>query len=329
MASDLVPSAGNGLQIGGFCLAATGIIVSGNPSFEEWQAAFQFSKRAESGVMWWIGDLLNYGEKAYGETYSQAMDATDLSYDTVAQAKWVCGAVESCCRQQDLSFKHHVAVAPFEPKEQKKWLAKATKEGLSSADLRSQIKEHKRQLALESAGPIEQQPYRVVLADPPWEYGDQRLGTVEGGGAVAHYPTMPTVELCSLADIDGKPIKELAASESVLFLWATAPCLTDAMQVIEAWGFDYKAQFIWDKVRGFNGHYNDVQHELLLIAVRGSCLPVPAPLRKSIVTCEKTKHSRKPDLFYEIIETMYPDGPRLELFARNKREGWFSWGNEA
>ena len=135
---------------------------------------------------------------------------------------------------------------------------------------------------------------------------------------------MPLDEICDM------PVLEIAASDAVLFLWATAPCLPEAMQVIQSWGFNYKAQFVWDKVKGFNGHYNDVRHELLLIATRGSCVPYMDALDPSVISAKRTKHSRKPELFYELIERMYPLGERthVELFARQSRNGWQSWGNQ-
>ena len=108
--------------------------------------------------------------------------------------------------------------------------------------------------------------------------------------------------------------------------------LPDALQVIAAWGFKYRSQFIWDKKRQYIGNYNGVRHEHLLIGMRGSCTPVEDyfenNFQDSIVEIERTAHSRKPKEFYKIIESMYPIGPYLELFARNTRDGWDSWGNE-
>jgi N6-adenosine-specific RNA methylase IME4 len=164
--------------------------------------------------------------------------------------------------------------------------------------------------------------YRVIYADPPWQYGDARTGTKNSGGVVAQYETMTLEAICAL------PVKEFAMPESVLFLWATSPLIPEAIEVIKAWGFQYKASFVWDKVRGFNGHYNDVQHELLLVATRGSCLPESDKLPKSIVREEKSKHSKKPESFRALIDTLYSSGTRLEMFARTKSEGWDVYGNE-
>lgn len=164
--------------------------------------------------------------------------------------------------------------------------------------------------------------FRVIYADPPWQYGDIRTGTQDSGGVVSQYETMSLDKICAL------PIRDLSIPDSVLFLWATSPLIPEAVEVIKAWGFKYKASFVWDKQRGFNGHYNDVQHELLLVATRGSCLPETKTLPKSIIRVEKDKHSKKPEAFRELIDTLYPTGPRLELFAREKSPGWESWGNE-
>ena len=100
-------------------------------------------------------------------------------------------------------------------------------------------------------------------------------------------------------------------------------------RVVPAWGFDYKTYFVWDKRRHNFGHYNSVQHEGLLVAVKGSCTPEVAQLHRSVVQIERTKkHSEKPEYFREMIDRLYPSGNRLELFAREKRRGWSCWGNE-
>jgi N6-adenosine-specific RNA methylase IME4 len=168
----------------------------------------------------------------------------------------------------------------------------------------------------------------VLLADPPWEYQRERLS----GSASDNYSTLSVEEISCLSDTNRRRVSKIVEKDAVLFLWATAPLLPEALSVIEAWKFDYRAQFVWDKGRGFNGHYNDVGHELLLIAVRGGFPPRCKQLRYSVVRAEKTRHSAKPEVFYEIIEEMYPvTDPvgHLELFARGTtRPGWVSWGDE-
>lgn len=317
------------LVVGNFALAPCGLTPVGSPSFDDWRQVGQWLQFAGGAVHWWIGDWLNYGERKYGEKYAEAVEATGFDYDTLKGDRWVAQQIELVRRRHNLPFAYHREVAALTAAQQDRLLAKAEKEEWTRAELREAVKRLTIAAAAKAAGEFDGTGYRVVYADPPWEYADQRTGGIESGAASAHYPTLPVGEICDLKDAAGNLVREVIAPSAVTFLWATAPCLPEAMQVMSAWGFEYKAQFVWDKVRGYNGHYNDVQHELLLIGLRGSCQPADGPLRKSIVVAEKTKHSRKPGIFYEIIESMYPLTPRLELFARGVRDGWESWGNQA
>tara|TARA_R110000822_G_scaffold38988_1_gene107520 strand:- start:3244 stop:4428 length:1185 start_codon:yes stop_codon:yes gene_type:complete len=170
--------------------------------------------------------------------------------------------------------------------------------------------------------------YRVIYADPPWKYNDtlsiSKDGLVESyGPAEAHYPSMSISELCDL------PIKELAEPDAVLFIWTTSPLLEDTFPIIKAWGFAYKTSFVWDKVKHNMGHYNSVRHEFLLVCTRGSCTPDVKKLFDSVQTIERQAHSKKPEEFREIIDTIYPEGTRIELFARGRVDGWDAWGNQA
>lgn len=162
--------------------------------------------------------------------------------------------------------------------------------------------------------------YRVLYADPPWKYGDQL--TESYGATRFHYPSMSIADLCAL------PIRDLAEDNAVLFLWVTSPILPECFDLISAWGFKYKASFVWDKIKHNMGHYNSVRHEFLLICTKGSCLPDTPQLFDSVQTIERTEHSRKPDEFRKIIETLYTRGEKIELFARETSDGWESWGNE-
>ena len=162
--------------------------------------------------------------------------------------------------------------------------------------------------------------YRVIYADPPWQYGDERSGF---GGAVDHYNTM------SMAELKSMPVASLTEDNAVLFLWATAPLLPEALELINAWGFKYKTNFIWDKVKHNMGHYNSVRHELLLIATKGSCTPDNVQLFDSVQSIKRTdRHSEKPEEFRKIIDTLYTYGNKLEMFARKQVEGWEVFGNE-
>lgn len=169
--------------------------------------------------------------------------------------------------------------------------------------------------------PIPEGKYEIIYADPPWQYGDkltENYGTVEH-----HYSPMSIKEICDM------PIEDRAAENSVLFLWVTSPILAECWDVISAWGFEYKASFVWDKIKHNYGHYNSVRHEFLLICTRGSFLPQSNKLFDSVQSIERTsRHSEKPEQFRKIIEEMYPEGKRIELFARKNTQGWSVYGDE-
>ncbi len=187
-------------------------------------------------------------------------------------------------------------------------------------------REAKKREAVDKAGNLPKGKHLVIYADPPWKYGDAQA--VKGdygtgtGAAAGHYAPMTMAELKAL------DVKSLAAENSVLFLWATSPLLPEALTLASAWGFKYKAMFVWDKVKHNMGHYNSVRHEMLLICTKGSCTPQVSKLFDSVQAIERTKHSEKPEQFRKIIETLYPKGRRIELFARKKTKGWKAWGNE-
>jgi len=167
--------------------------------------------------------------------------------------------------------------------------------------------------------------FTVIYADPPWAYNDKQGGSISEkyGSAEKHYPSM------TLSELEALQISEITADNCVLWLWATSPLLEDALQLSKAWGFKYKAQFIWDKIKHNMGHYNSVRHELLLICTKGSCVPQISKLFDSVQSIERAEHSRKPDEFRHIIDTIYPEGNRVELFARRQAKGWETWGNES
>jgi N6-adenosine-specific RNA methylase IME4 len=183
----------------------------------------------------------------------------------------------------------------------------------------------KKEAVAEKVAELPKGEYRVIYADPPWAYNDKQGGEISAsyGAAEKHYPSMSLSELAAL------PVLEFAAKDSALFLWVTSPLLPDGLKLAADWGFKYKASFVWDKVKHNMGHYNSVRHEFLLICTRGSCTPDKSKLFDSVQSIPRSKHSEKPEAFRKIIDTLYPAGPRIELFARRRSEGWDLWGNEA
>lgn len=177
--------------------------------------------------------------------------------------------------------------------------------------------------------------YRVIYADPPWKYGDDRSSLSGYTGAEAHYPTMSVADICAL------DVKSMRADDAVLFLWATFPLLPDALKVVKAWGFKYKTAVVWNKDAWNVGHYHDASAELLIIGTHGSCAPADiekdeanerlrGPRIRQVQAFSRLEHSRKPEEFRELVDLMYPLGPRVELFRRGEApKGWAVWGNES
>ncbi len=164
-------------------------------------------------------------------------------------------------------------------------------------------------------------PCEVILADPPWRYNFSRSPTrrIEN-----HYPTMTLSEIKLLGE------RIPAAPNSVLFLWATAPKLIEALDVMAAWGFRYRTQAIWDKKIIGMGYWFRGQHELLLVGTRGKCAPPDPSMRiSSVISRKRDRHSRKPEDVQRWIERAFPKARKLELFAREPRKDWAVWGNEA
>lgn len=134
----------------------------------------------------------------------------------------------------------------------------------------------------------------------------------------------------TLEEICAMPVAEMANDDAILFLWTTAPKLEEGLRVLREWGFSYRTCAIWDKQSIGMGYYYRIQHEIMLIGVRGS-IPTPAPGVRpaSVISEPKSKHSAKPDIFRDQIEAFYPSLPKIELFCRTPREGWAVWGNQS
>jgi N6-adenosine-specific RNA methylase IME4 len=164
--------------------------------------------------------------------------------------------------------------------------------------------------------------YRIIYADPPWDYGSHAQAPGQTSSA-DHYAVMDIEAICA------EPIKDHVEDDAVLFLWVTSPFLEKALPVVRAWGFEYKASFVWDKIKHNVGHYNSVRHELLLICTRGSCLPDTKELIDSVQNIERGEHSEKPVEFFDIIETLYTRGRRLQMYGRKHRPGWDTHGHLA
>jgi N6-adenosine-specific RNA methylase IME4 len=172
-------------------------------------------------------------------------------------------------------------------------------------------------------------PYATILADPPWQFQNRTGKMAPEHKRLLRYPTMELKEIIQL------PVSKLAAAKSHLYLWVPNALLYEGLQVMQAWGFTYKSNLVWYKIRkdggpdgrGVGFYFRNVT-ELILFGVRGSMRTLqPGRTQVNLLSTRKREHSRKPDEFYELIEQCSP-GPYLELFARFRRPGWYQWGNE-
>lgn len=165
--------------------------------------------------------------------------------------------------------------------------------------------------------------FGVIYADPEWRFGTWSENGMDRS-ADNHYPTS------SLEAIKNRDVGSLAADDSICWLWVTVPMLLEGIEVLAAWGFEYKSHLIWKKDRIGTGYWFRNKHELLLIGTRGR-IPAPAMGEQfpSVIEAPVGAHSAKPDEFYEIIEAYFPTLPKIELNARQAREGWVRWGYEA
>lgn len=322
-----IVESGKALAIPGV-ITPTSLSLPEDLEYDSWVVIGDTLKRMEKSVQWWIGDWLRFGERKYGEMYSQALEATGLEYGTLANAKYVAEKIESSFRNENLSFTHHYHVASLPPDKRDELLDEAVDNGWSVRELRQEVKWAKyvsqrtpepaqEDVPLTVLGPVK---YDLLYADPPWQYDfvETQERAIEN-----QYPTMTVEAICAL------PVGGIMRDDCVLFLWATAPKLPEALRVMEAWGFQYRTQMAWVKDRVGMGYYVRNQHELLLIGKRGD-VPVPRETARpsSVIHAPRTEHSRKPRDFYEVLEAMYPELDKVELFCRQPRQGWAVWGLE-
>ncbi|AMV05296.1 MT-A70 family methyltransferase [Xanthomonas citri] len=173
--------------------------------------------------------------------------------------------------------------------------------------------------------------FKTILADPPWQFQNRTGKVAPEHRRLNRYGTM------TLDDIKALPVESSAADTSHLYLWVPNALLPEGLAVMAAWGFNYKSNVVWHKLRkdggsdgrGVGFYFRNVT-ELLLFGVRGKNARTLQPGRTQVnyMGTRKREHSRKPDEQYELIQSCSP-GPHLELFARGQRPGWAIWGNQA
>ena len=172
-------------------------------------------------------------------------------------------------------------------------------------------------------------PFTTIYADPPWRFQNRTGKMAPEHQRLLRYQTMTMEEILEL------PVNRLAASESHLYLWIPNALIAEGLKVMQHWGFKYKTNLVWYKIRkdggpdgrGVGFYFRNVT-ELILFGIRGRMRTLqPGRTQVNLIPKRKREHSRKPDEIYDLIEECSP-GPYLELFARHSRKGWAQWGNE-
>ena len=177
---------------------------------------------------------------------------------------------------------------------------------------------------------METKKYDLILADPPWKQskGGKKSARENSSGTPLDYPVMSLEQIGAVL----KETRDLSEDNHALFLWTIDKYLHESEQIATSLGYKLHARMIWNKVTGIPAAFTvRYGHEYLLYLYHGKLLPVAVEERGKIHTVftEQVKaHSKKPEVSYQIIERLYPNSKRLELFCRNKRNGWDSWGNE-
>lgn len=289
------------------------------PMYEAEAKARMLAGKADPGAKWREGDK--------GKAAAKAAAAVNTSTRGVERATKVLKSGTTALQSAVDSGKLPVSVAAKvadAPAEVQNRVAAAVRSGVKPAEALRQ--ERRRDLC---TAPLPAGKFRVIYADPPWQYSDTRtdLDGYNESAAEAQYPTMSVSQLSALE------VAQLAADDAVLFCWATFPLLPDALEVVRAWGFKYKTAFVWSKGRANFGHYHDASAELLLVCTRGSGVP-DSDKREAQVQVVKHpgKHSAKPEEFRALIERLYVRRKGeffIELFRRGVApKGWKVWGNE-
>jgi len=224
--------------------------------------------------------------------------------------------------QAQLPLSHLRLLAPLPPDEQRELAGEIDAKTLKEARQVIARWRSSRRAVLEQLpepAPLPPGRFRCIVADPPWLFENNDRG-YPGSLAADQYPPMPTSEIAVL------PVEEIAADDAHLYLWTTNRHVPDAVEVCRAWGFRYVTLLTWVKPGLGLGRYFRTSTEHVVFGVRGQ-LPT-TPNISNWFSAKRSRHSKKPACFIELVERATPAGPRLELFAREPRPGWTSWGNE-
>ncbi len=303
------------LSCGPILVTPIGLVLRREPTWEEWQGLYDKLARLDDFSNWAIGDAEAFTHPRYGEAAAQLTAKwPEHSYSAIRQARNIAEKVQFDTRVSNLNWSHHRLVAKLLDNEQRIWLAEADKKNWSHQELRAEMRKREYQNLIVSD--TLKGKYNIIVIDPPWPYGTDY--DMDGRRAASQYPEQ------SLEDIAKMPIP--AADNCVLWLWTTHKFMRYSFAILDIWGFREVAIATWEKDQMGLGQWLRSQTEFCIMAVKGK--PVVNLIdQTTIIHGPMREHSRKPDEFYEMVESLCI-GRRADYYSREKREGWDQYGNE-
>lgn len=332
------------LQTGPYRTTFIGTEIVRQSTEREWKNYGKILSLVPEARQWATGDWLMDGKSHYGDgLYEEAERLVGENQNYLRKLKSISDRFELCTRVHNVSHKHYVTVASIKKTEEKDGklqlsseydiekqedlLKEAAREiqradgktrKLTVKELRGLKQTWERQEEARIVLHNSPQKYDVIYADPPWEFDFPISGTRK----IEHkYPTMKYEAICDL--------QVPSSDDAVCFVWAPASFAHKALGVLKAWGFEYRTTMVWVKDHIGMGQWVRARHELIFIGLKGEIkTPKDADKPDSVLDSPKREHSQKPEEMYEVIETMFPELRKLELFAREARKGWEVWGDE-
>ena len=258
-------------------------------------------------------------------TQSDAASKLNVGQMTLKRAKKVLDKgspdLVAAVKAGDITASVAAKIADLDPEQQQQVIADPRPDQAIKKVMRAEREQELADRTIQQSLAVADKLYGVIYADPPWRFETHSENGMDRS-ADNHYPTMSWGDLYLL--------RPPAADDCVLFLWATAPMIRQALAVMDVWGFQYMSQIIWVKDRTGTGYWTRNKHEHLLIGTKGN---VPAPAMghqpQSVFERPVGRHSEKPECFADMITAIFPTTPKLEMFGRNGRVGWDVMGNEA
>jgi len=305
----------------------TGLVFNNGITYERWTEIGGLLKRMDGALSWWWGDWCNYGERAYGEKYSQAIDDTGLAYQTLVNYAYVSRRYNNNRRRLSLTFQHHSELAFLDDDgEQDEWLDRAEVENWKKGQLQQRLRLAK-QAARMAQLPAIAGTFRTIVADPPWPY--ENTGT--RGAAEDHYDVLPDLDAIKEYRLGDRFVRDLAPADGAhLYLWIPWIHLAEGwgLEVARTWGFEPAVVLTWVKPQpGIGKWFRSASEHILFCTREALPLAIQGEAINNWFSASRGEHSEKPDAFYDLVERVSP-GPHLDIFARRQRDGWTCWGDE-